>query len=318
MSRPRPADRRYRHMNGYGSHTYSLWNDAGERYWVKFHFKTQQGHQALHQRARPRTSIGDDPRDLPGRPVRRASSAATSRSGRCRCRSCPRPTPSKTPLQPVRPDQGLAARRLSRRSRSACCELNRNPDNYFAEIEQAAFSPSNIVPGIGFSPDKMLQARIFSYADAHRYRLGTHYENDSRQPAAQGRSITITTMARCTSMAASRPAIRTPIYEPNSFGGPVEDKSAKEPPLKISGDADRYNHRDGNDDYSQPRALFNLFDAGQKAASVLQHRGGDGRHPARDRGAPALRISTRCIRTTAMACAPRLPWRTAAPARRFR
>ena len=75
-------------------------------------------------------------------------------------------------------------------------ELNRNADNYFAEIEHAAFSPSNIVPGIGFSPDKMLQARIFSYADAHRHRLGTHYEIDPGQPAEDRRCTTITTTAR--------------------------------------------------------------------------------------------------------------------------
>ncbi len=141
-------------------------------------------------------------------------------------------------------------------------ELNRNPDNYFAQIEQAAFAPSNIVPGIGFSPDKMLQARIFSYADAHRHRLGTHYEalpvNAPRSP-----------MHHYHKDGAMRFFPNNPnadaYYEPNSFGGPVERPDMAEPPLKISGDADRYNHREGNDDYSQPRALFNLFDDGQKA-----------------------------------------------------
>src|SRR5438045_8293183 len=113
-------------------------------------------------------------------------------------------------------------------------ELNRNPDNYFAEIEQAAFAPSNIVPGIGFSPDKMLQARVFSYADAHRYRLGTHYEalpvNAPRCPVqhyhADGQ------------MLATIPERGNAWYEPNSFGGASEDKRFAEPPLKISGDAD--------------------------------------------------------------------------------
>ena len=101
-------------------------------------------------------------------------------------------------------------------------ELNRNPDNYFAEIEQAAFAPSNIVPGIGFSPDKMLQARIFSYADAHRYRLGTHSTARKRK------------------------------------------KRYAEPPLPLDGDADRYNHRDGNDDTTQAGNLFRRFNAEQK------------------------------------------------------
>jgi catalase len=140
-------------------------------------------------------------------------------------------------------------------------ELNRNPDNYFAEIEQAAFSPSNVVPGVGFSPDKMLQARIFSYADAHRHRLGTHYEalpvNAAKCPVHHYHKD-----------GAMRFFANNPnpdaYYEPNSFGGPVERPDLAEPPLQISGEADRYNHRVGNDDFGQPRALFNLFDTGQK------------------------------------------------------
>ncbi len=107
----------------------------------------------------------------------------------------------------------------------------------------------------------MLQARIFSYADAHRYRLGTHYEalpiNAPKVPVSNYHKD-----------GAMRFTPNNPnadaFYEPNSFNGPVEDVSVKEPPLKISGDADRYNHRIGNDDYAQPRALFNLFDAAQK------------------------------------------------------
>ncbi len=141
-------------------------------------------------------------------------------------------------------------------------ELNRNPDNYFAEIEQAAFAPSNIVPGIGFSPDKMLQARIFSYADAHRYRLGTHYEAlPVNAPKCPVHHYHKDGEMRFFDNNAQNPDA---FYEPNSFDGPIEDDSYREPPLKISGDADRYNHREGNDDYSQPRALFELFDEGQR------------------------------------------------------
>jgi len=126
-------------------------------------------------------------------------------------------------------------------------ELNRNPDNYFAEVELAAFAPSNIVPGIGFSPDKMLQARIFSYADAHRYRLGTYYE----------------------ALPINAPKCPMNHYHKDGkmrfFPNSPNPNAFYEPPLKISGDADRYNHREGNDDYGQPRVLFNLFDDGQKA-----------------------------------------------------
>jgi catalase len=141
-------------------------------------------------------------------------------------------------------------------------ELNRNADNYFAEIEQAAFSPSNIVPGIGFSPDKMLQARIFSYADAHRYRLGTHYEalpvNAPKCPVHH--------YHKDGAMRFFRNDTGNPdaYYEPNSFGGPTQDPSVAEPPLRLSGDAARYNHRDDNDDYTQAGNLFRLMPEAEK------------------------------------------------------
>jgi catalase len=139
-------------------------------------------------------------------------------------------------------------------------ELNRNPENYFAEVEQSAFSPSNIVPGIGFSPDKMLQARIFAYADAHRYRVGTHYE---LLPVNRPKS-SIKTYHLDGTMRFDAPKGTDAYYEPNSLGGPAQDASFSEPPLKISGDADRYNHRDGNDDYIQPGDLFRLMTQSQQ------------------------------------------------------
>src|SRR5258708_4473842 len=139
-------------------------------------------------------------------------------------------------------------------------ELNRNPENYFAEVEQSAFSPSNLVPGIGFSPDKMLQARIFSYADAHRYRVGTHYE---MLPVNRPKNA-VRTYHADGPMRFDAPRGTDAYYEPNSFGGPTQDAHYAEPTLKISGDAGRYNHRDGNDDYTQPGNLFRLFNAEQK------------------------------------------------------
>jgi catalase len=136
-------------------------------------------------------------------------------------------------------------------------ELNRNAENYFAEIEQLALSPSNIVPGISWSPDKMLQARIFSYADAHRYRLGTHYEAlPVNRPKAD-----VAHYHKDGPMRFFPPLTENAdaFYEPNSFNGPAQDERFVEPPLKISGDAERYNHRDGNDDYRQPGDLFRLI-----------------------------------------------------------
>jgi catalase len=139
-------------------------------------------------------------------------------------------------------------------------ELNRNPEHYFAEVEQSSFSPSNIVPGIGFSPDKMLQARIFSYADAHRYRVGTHYEMlPVNRPKAAVRTYNADGPMRF-----DAPKGTDAYYEPNSFGGAVEDTRFAEPALGGSGDADRYNHRDGNDDYTQPGDLFRLMTPDQQ------------------------------------------------------
>jgi catalase len=248
-----------RHMNGYGSHTYSFINAANERFWVKFHFKTAQGHR--HWTNGEAANIVGNTRESTQADLFGAIEAGNYPRWRFFVQIMPEADADKVPYNPfdvtkVWPhgDYPLIE--------AGMIELNRNPENYFAEIEQAAFSPSNIVPGIGFSPDKMLQARIFSYADAHRHRLGTHYEalpvNAPKCPVHHYHKD-----------GAMRFFANNPnpdaYYEPNSFGGPAERPDLAEPPLQISGDAERYNHRIGNDDFSQPRALFNLFDAGERA-----------------------------------------------------
>ncbi|HVK91740.1 MAG TPA: catalase, partial [Mycoplana sp.] len=248
------------HMNGYGSHTYSFWNDAGERYWVKFHFKTRQGHRH-YTNAEAETIVG---RTREG--YQEALFGAIERNEfpqwTLQVQIMPEADADRTPYDPfdltkVWPHADYPPIDVG------VLDLNRNPENYFAEIEQVAFSPSNIVPGISHSPDKMLQARVFSYADAHRHRLGTHYEalpvNAPRCPVhhyhKDGQM----------NFFGQRTGNVDAYYEPNSVAGSaVELPSAKEPPLKISGAMDRYNHRIGNDDYSQPRALFNLFTDEQK------------------------------------------------------
>ncbi len=247
-------------MNGYGSHTYSFWNDKGERHWVKFHFKTMQGHQH-YTNAEGEKLIGQT-RESYQEELFGGIEKGQFPKWKVQVQLMPEMDAEKTSYNPfdltkVWPHKEYPPIDIG------VMELNRNADNYFAEIEQAAFSPSNSVPGIGFSPDKMLQARVFSYADAHRHRLGTHYEsilvNQPKCPVAHYHRD-----GQMNVYGGIRTGNPDAYYEPNSFGGPVEDKSAKEPPLRISGDADRYNHRDGNDDYVQVRALFNLFDAGQK------------------------------------------------------
>ena len=247
------------HMNGYGSHTFSLWNDKGERFWVKFHFKTQQGHKSLTNRE-SEAVIGKT-REGYQEALFGAIERGEFPKWTVQVQIMPEEDAEKTSYNPfdltkVWPHADYPPITVGE------FELNRNPENYFAEIEQLALSPSNVVPGIGYSPDKMLQARVFSYADAHRYRLGTHYEalpvNRPRCPVHHyHKDGPMNFFGQVTGNIDA-------YYEPNSVAGGAKEGGPKEPPLRISGDAGRYDHREGNDDYSQPRALFNLFDAGQK------------------------------------------------------
>ena len=162
------------HMNGYGSHTYSFINARGERHWVKFHFKTQQGHKFYTNRE-AEAVIGKNREVFPGGSVRCDRSRRVSALEDCKCRSCRKRTSASTgTIRSTSPKFGRT--RTIRRSTSAILSSIAIPTTTSSKIELAAFSPSNVVPGISWSPDKMLQARIFSYADAHRYRLGTHYE----------------------------------------------------------------------------------------------------------------------------------------------
>lgn len=246
-------------MNGYGSHTYSFWNNVGERYWVKFHFKTQQGHKHLTNEE-SETIIGQS------RETYQEALFGTIDKGdfpkwTVHVQVMPELDAEKTSYNPfdltkVWPHADYPLIEVG------VMELNRNADNYYTQIEQAAFSPSNIVSGIGFSPDKMLQARVFSYADAHRYRLGTHYEAlPVNRPISPVNHYHKDGPMRFFENGTENPDA---YYEPNSFDGPKEDPSVAEPPLRISGDVDRYDHREGNDDYTQAGNLFRIFDNAQK------------------------------------------------------
>ena len=247
-------------MNGYGSHTYSLINEAGERFWVKFHFKTQQGHAHLTN-AESAQKIGET-REGYQEALFGAIEDGKFPKWDLKIQVMPEEDAGKHWYNPfdltkVWPHGDYPLIDVG------VMELNRNAENYFAEIEQAAFSPSNIVPGIGFSPDKVLQSRIFSYADAHRYRLGTHYEalpvNAPKCPVHHyHKDGQMNFFGQQTGNVDA-------YYEPNSFDGASESAEFAEPPLKIDGDADRWNHREGNDDYRQPRALHDLMNDDQRA-----------------------------------------------------
>ena len=181
-------------------------------------------------------------------------------------------------------------------------ELNRNPENYFAEVEQAAFSPANVVPGISHRPDKMLQVRIFSYADAHRYRLGVNYEslpvNRPQLPGAHLPPRRPDALRR--QLAAARSTT-----SPTASAGRWRIRSFREPPLQITGDADRYDHRAGNDDYTQAGNLFRLHATEPQRQRLMDTIAGrdDAACPRRSSCARSA-ISPRPTRPTAPASPP--------------
>jgi catalase len=247
----------YRHIDGFGSHTYSFINAANERCWVKFHFKTMQGiRNWTNVEAAER--VAHD-RETHQRDLYEAIERGDFPRWKFSVQVMPESDVGRTWYNPfdltkVWPHKDYPLIEVG------VLELNRNPENYFAEVEQAALAPSNIVPGIGHSPDKMLQARIFSYADAHRYRVGV---NADQLPVNRPR-CPVHTYHADGAMRLAGHANPDAFYEPNSFAGPAQDDAVREPPLRISGNADRYNHRDGNDDYKQPGALFRLMTPEQK------------------------------------------------------
>ncbi|MDA3812699.1 MAG: catalase [Candidatus Cloacimonetes bacterium] len=248
------------YMNGYGCHTFSFINAENERFWVKFHFKTQQGIQCMTPEEAARI-VGEDP-DFHTHQLFEAIEQGEFPKWTLSVQIMPEIEAENFRWNPfdltkVWPHSDYPLIEVG------VMEMNRNPQNYFAEVEQAAFSPSNVVPGISFSPDKMLQARIFSYTDAHRYRLGVNFE---RLPINAPHATKVQNpYQRDGAMRFDDNGGPGPNYEPNSFGGAKEDPAFNEPPLKISGDAARYEQKRGvDDDYIQPGNLFRLMTAKQQ------------------------------------------------------
>jgi len=248
----RGLPRSYRHVDGFGSHTYSFINAANERVWVKFHFKTQQGIKTISG-AESDALIGAD-RESHQRDLFEAIERGEYPRWNVKVQIMTEAQATQTAYDPfdltkVWPHKDFPLIDVG------VLELNRNPENYHAEVEQSAFSPANVVPGISHSPDKMLQFRIFSYADAHRYRLGI---NADALPVNKPR-CPVHNYNRDGQMRFDGNGGGSLNYEPNSFGGPKQDERFREPPLPIQGAADRYDHRAGNDDYTQAGNLFRLL-----------------------------------------------------------
>ncbi len=252
----------FRHMNGYGSHTYSFINKDNERIWVKFHFKTMQGIKCITD-AEAEAIIGKD-RDSNQRDLYYSIEKGDYPRWAVKIQLMTEEQADNAKTNPfdltkVWPQGEYPLMDVG------VLELNRNPDNYFADVEQAAFNPMNIIDGIGFSPDKMLQGRLFAYADAQRYRLGVnHHEIPVNKPRCPYHAYHRDGQMRTDGNYGS-----TLNYEPNSYGEWQDNPDSKEPPLPLKGPMEAYNfnEREYDSDYfTQPGNLFRLMNSEQKQA----------------------------------------------------
>jgi len=239
----------FRNMNGYSSHTYMWYNKKGEHFWVQYHFKTEQGISNFTG-SEAMEMAGKDP-NYATRDLHDAIERGEFPSWRLEVQIM-LPEDAKTyrfdpfDITKVWPHADYPPIEVGR------MVLNRNPENYFAEVEQSAFSPGNFVPGIGPSPDKMLQGRLFSYHDTHRHRLGPNYE---QLPVNRAKAV-ISNYQRDGFMRRDLDGDNYPNYYPNSFGGPEPDASVSEPPIDVAGMAARHKPAYPQDDFVQAGNLF--------------------------------------------------------------
>ncbi len=253
----RGLPKNYREIHGFGSHTFSFINAQNERFWVKFHFKSKQG--ITHYTDAEGAEVVAQDRESAQRDLYQSIEAGNFPQWRMCVQVMPEKNALTYHINPfdltkVWPHKDYPLIEVG------TLELNRNPENYFAEVEQAAMNPANIVPGIGFSPDKMLQGRLFSYGDTQRYRLGiNHNQIPVNAPRCPFHNV-----HRDGSMRVDGNNAGAPNYQPNTVGGPVDDRRYSEPPLALDGAADRFDHRIDTDYYSQAGALFRLMSADQQ------------------------------------------------------
>ncbi|MFI8306939.1 catalase [Streptomyces sp. NPDC085927] len=248
----------YRHMHGFGSHTYSLINAEGERFWVKFHHRTQQGIKNLTD-AEAEALVGKD-RESHQRDLYDAIENGDFPKWKLFVQVMPEADAENYRFHPFDLTK-VWSKKDYPLIEVGEWELNRNPANYFADVEQAAFTPANVVPGISYSPDKMLQGRLFSYGDAQRYRLGVNHHqipvNAAKNP--------VNTYHRDGAMRVDGNQGSTPGIEPNSYGRWPEQPAYREPSLAVGAVADRFNYREDDDNYfEQPGNLFRLMSSEQQ------------------------------------------------------
>ncbi|WAH36093.1 catalase [Alicyclobacillus dauci] len=247
----------YRHMHGFGSHTFQWVSAEGKAVWVKYHFRTDQGIENFTREEAARVA-GEDP-DSATRDLYTSIAEGNFPSWTLCVQIMPLEDADHYKFDPFDVTKVwhyddypmIPVGRMV---------LNRNPENYFAEVEQVAMSPANIVPGIGYSPDKMLQGRLFAYSDAHRYRLGTNY---NLLPVNRPHIADVQNYQRDGAMRFDGNGGGSVNYEPNSFNGPTQLDSAKGYHLPVSGTAEStpYQH---DDHYTQPGDLYRLMSPDEK------------------------------------------------------
>jgi len=248
----------YRNMHGFGSHTFSLINAKGKRHWVKFHWVCQQGIKNLTDQE-AEMLVGKD-RESHQRDLFDAIARGDFPKWKLFIQVMTEEQALKMPYNPFDLTKVWYKGEFPLME-VGVMELNRNPENYFADVEQAAFNPANVVPGISFSPDKMLQGRLFSYGDAQRYRLGVNHHSIPVNAPKNGYH----SYHRDGQMRVDGNYGATLGYEPNSYEEWQEQPEFQDPPLTIYGSADRWNFReDDSDYYTQPGKLFRLMNATQQ------------------------------------------------------
>jgi catalase len=255
----------YRHMNGYSSHTFKWYNSKGEYCWVQYHFKTDQGIKNL-TREDARQLSGADP-DHATRDLYEAIERDEFPSWTLEMQILMPEQEKNFPwdifdITKVWPHTEVPPITIGK------LVLNRNPANYFAEVEQAAFCPGNVVPGITISPDKMLQARVFSYHDTHIHRLGPNYH---LIPVNAPKCAPEKSYQRDGFMRTDANGGISPNYWPNSFGGVAPDHEATEPTFEVQGHAGRHAYQHANDDFVQAGNLYRKVMTDQDKKNLINN-----------------------------------------------
>jgi len=262
----------YRNMNGYSGHTFMWYNKKNEYYWVKIHFKTEQGAKNL-TREEATELAGKDP-DHATRDLYNSIDKKEYPSWKIYAQMMPPKDAANYRFHPfditkVWPHDDYPLIPFGRMT------LNRNPENYFAEVEQAAFSPGNFVPGIAPSPDKMLQGRLFSYHDTHRHRLGPNYH---LLPVNAPRNSPEYNNQRDGAMRTDDNGKSSYHYYPNTFGGPTPDSKLAPPAVALDGKAARYEYKHPQDDFVQAGELYRKVmskkDRDNLVGNIVGHLGG--------------------------------------------